>query len=346
MTAWKECSNTRIAPTPSPDPQAVPRVPERVAAVGLNSPKGRVVPRIGLPYITVGREFEMQALLADLGHTAEGRASFRFLVGGYGEDKSFLLLTTRTHALGEGVVVAYVDLSTELRLQGAQGQGHATNRELIRNLGTKTRPEGRARNKTLDGWVANIGAEGDSRGTPLRAQLSARVEMDHGYEFVRVLNAYRTASREGHEVAKSSAVKWLCGEYRTKTDARAELGTTTIITDDTWYDSVMLFARFLTGTGYKGLFVHTDELVNLDQIPNAITRQYNYKPILQRYNDTLQGKAHHRGLTIGRTPTSIEDRRRNVFASDALCSRLPLGRFARGGMRYMLAPTIRLPPRT
>ncbi len=68
-----------------------PRVPKRVAAVILNSLKGGVVPRIGLPYITVGRDIEIQALLADLGLIAEGGASFRFLVGRYGAGKSFLL---------------------------------------------------------------------------------------------------------------------------------------------------------------------------------------------------------------------------------------------------------------
>lgn len=336
----------RNAPSPSLDPQAAPRVPKRVAAVVLNSLKGGVVPRIGLPYITVGREIEIQALLADLGLIAEGGASFRFLVGRYGAGKSFLLQTIRTHAMGEGFVVADADLSPERRLQGGQGQGLATYRELIRNLSTKTRPEGGALNLILDRWVANIEAEGDSGGTPLRAQLSALEEMVHGFEFVRVLNAYRTASREGDEEAKSSAVKWLRGEYRTKTEARAELGITTIITDDTWYDYVKLFARFLTGAGYKGLLVLIDELVNLYKIPNAITRQYNYEKILQMYNDTLQGKAHHLGIIMGGTPTSIEDRRRGVFSYEALRSRLTQGRFAREGMRDMLAPIIRLQPLT
>lgn len=336
----------RNAPSPSLDPQAAPRVPKRVAAVVLNSLKGGVVPRIGLPYITVGREIEIQALLADLGLIAEGGASFRFLVGRYGAGKSFLLQTIRTHAMGEGFVVADADLSPERRLQGGQGQGLATYRELIRNLSTKTRPEGGALNLILDRWVANIEAEGDSGGTPLRAQLSALEEMVHGFEFVRVLNAYRTASREGDEEAKSSAVKWLRGEYRTKTEARAELGITTIITDDTWYDYVKLFARFLTGAGYKGLLVLIDELVNLYKIPNAITRQYNYEKILQMYNDTLQGKAHHLGIIMGGTPTSIEDRRRGVFSYEALRSRLTQGRFAHEGMRDMLAPIIRLQPLT
>ena len=86
---------------------AAPRVPKRVAAVILNSLKGGVVPRIGLPYITVGREVEIRALLTDLSLIADGGASFRFLVGRYGAGKSFLLQTIRTHAMGEGFVVAF-----------------------------------------------------------------------------------------------------------------------------------------------------------------------------------------------------------------------------------------------
>ena len=99
---------------------AAPRVPKRVAAVILNSLKGGVVPRIGLPYITVGREVEIRALLTDLSLIADGGASFRFLVGRYGAGKSFLLQTIRTHAMGEGFVVADADLSPERRLQGGQ----------------------------------------------------------------------------------------------------------------------------------------------------------------------------------------------------------------------------------
>lgn len=129
---------------------AAPRVPKRVAAVILNSLKGGVVPRIGLPYITVGREVEIRALLTDLSLIADGGASFRFLVGRYGAGKSFLLQTIRTHAMGEGFVVADADLSPERRLQGGQGQGLATYRELIRNISTKTRPEGGALNLILD----------------------------------------------------------------------------------------------------------------------------------------------------------------------------------------------------
>lgn len=322
---------------------AAPRVPKRVAAVILNSLKGGVVPRIGLPYITVGREVEIRALLTDLSLIADGGASFRFLVGRYGAGKSFLLQTIRTHAMGEGFVVADADLSPERRLQGGQGQGLATYRELIRNISTKTRPEGGALNLILDRWVASCADVDESA---VNAQLAPLEEMVHGFDFTRMLRRYRAAVSEDDEEAMSRVTKWIRGEYRTKSEARAELGSSTIISDDDWYDYVKLIARFLVCSGYKGMLVLIDELVNLYKIPNAITRQYNYEKILTMYNDTLQGKAQYLGMIMGGTPTSIEDRRRGVFSYEALHSRLAQGRFAREDLKDMLAPIIRLQPLT
>lgn len=322
---------------------AAPRVPKRVAAVILNSLKGGVVPRIGLPYITVGREVEIRALLTDLSLIADGGASFRFLVGRYGAGKSFLLQTIRTHAMGEGFVVADADLSPERRLQGGQGQGLATYRELIRNISTKTRPEGGALNLILDRWVASCA---DADESAVSSQLAPLEEMVHGFDFARMLRRYRAAVSEGDEEAMGRVTKWIRGEYRTKSEARAELGSSTIISDDDWYDYVKLIARFLVCSGYKGMLVLIDELVNLYKIPNAITRQYNYEKILTMYNDTLQGKAQYLGMIMGGTPTSIEDRRRGVFSYEALRSRLAQGRFARDDLKDMLAPIIRLQPLT
>lgn len=322
---------------------AAPRVPKRVAAVILNSLKGGVVPRIGLPYITVGREVEIRALLTDLSLIADGGASFRFLVGRYGAGKSFLLQTIRTHAMGEGFVVADADLSPERRLQGGQGQGLATYRELIRNISTKTRPEGGALNLILDRWVASCADVDES---VVNAQLAPLEEMVHGFDFTRMLRRYRAAVSEDDEETMSRVTKWIRGEYRTKSEARAELGSSTIISDDDWYDYVKLIARFLVCSGYKGMLVLIDELVNLYKIPNAITRQYNYEKILTMYNDTLQGKAQYLGMIMGGTPTSIEDRRRGVFSYEALRSRLAQGRFAREDLKDMLAPIIRLQPLT
>lgn len=335
------------------------KVPRRIAAVIINSLKGGVVPRIGLPYITVGREVEIQALLHDLALIAEGGASFRFLVGRYGAGKSFLIQTIRTHAMGENFVVADADLSPERRLQGGQGQGLATYRELIRNLSTKTRPEGGALGLVLDRWVKNLqqSAHAASEGkgdaaysvayrSEVQHFLGPLRELVHGFDFAQVLEAYAAACAEENNEAKGYVVKWLRGEYRTKTESRSELGVNACITDDSWYDYLKLFAEFLTGAGYKGLLVMIDELVNLYKIPNSITRQNNYEKILTMYNDTLQGKAHHLGIIMGGTPQSIEDRRRGVYSYEALRSRLAQGRFAGDGLTDMLAPVIRLNPLT
>ena len=335
------------------------KVPRRIAAVILNSLKGGVVPRIGLPYITVGREVEIQALLHDLDLIADGGASFRFFVGRYGSGKSFLIQTIRTHSMGENFVVADADLSPERRLQGGQGQGLSTYRELIRNLSTKTRPEGGALALVLDRWVINIqrkAAEecGSSSGTVydqafysvLEAFLEPLCELVHGYDFSAVLKIYAFAFAEEDMETKACVVKWLRGEYRTKTEARRELGVNACIADDSWYDYLKLLAEFLTGAGYKGLVVMIDELVNLYKIPNSVTRQNNYEKILTMYNDTLQGKAHHLGIIMGGTPQSIEDRRRGVYSYEALRSRLTQGRFASEGLSDMLAPVIRLNPLT
>ncbi len=330
----------------TPETPANPRVPKRIAAVLINSLKGGVVPRIGLPYVTVGRKTEIAALLHDLDLIADGGASFRFLVGRYGAGKSFLLQTIRTHAMGKGFVVADADLSPERRLQGTAGQGLATYRELIRNLSTKTRPEGGALQLVLDRWVANMrggATTGEVDDSQALAQAMAPLEeMVHGFDFARVMRAYHDAAINGDDERRSAVLRWLRGEYRTKTEARQELGINVCITDDNWYDYLKLFAQFLKGAGYEGMLVLIDELVNLCKIPNSITRQYNYEKILTMYNDTLQGKAHYIGFIMGGTPQSIEDRRRGVYSYEALRSRLTEGRFAREGLADMLAPVIHL----
>ncbi|QWT17238.1 ATP-binding protein [Collinsella sp. zg1085] len=316
-----------------------PRAPKRIAATLLNSLKGGVVPRIGLPYITVGREAEIQALLTDLELIRSGGASFRFLVGRFGAGKSFLLQTIRTHAMGEGFVVADADLSPERRLQGSQGQGLATYRELIKNLSTKTRPEGGALTLILDKWALQFDTH-----EAAAVSISTLQELVHGFELTHALLSYWNARHNNNEELASALLRWFRGEYQTKTEARNTCNMTSIITDESWYDYIKLLARFLVCVGYRGLMVLIDELVNIYKIPNAITRQYNYEKMLTMYNDTLQGKAQHLGIIMGGTPVAIEDRRRGVFSYEALRSRLTQGRFAREDLRDMLAPLIRLHP--
>lgn len=336
------------------------KVPKRIAQTVLNSLKGGVVPRIGLPYIAVGRKSEIEALLHDVDIIADGGASFRFIVGRYGSGKSFLLQTIRNYVMDRGFIVADADLSPERRLQGTRGQGLATYRELIGNLSTKTRPEGGALTLILDRWISSVQSEAaQETGLPpgdlvLAQAVDRRIyavtgqmsELVHGYEFGRLLSAYYHAYLDGDDAIKAKVVRWFRGEYTLKKEAKDDLGVNIIITDDDWYDYLKLFASFFRLAGYQGLIIMIDELVNIYKIPNSITRQYNYEKMLTMYNDTLQGKARYLGILMGATPQALEDKRRGIYSYEALRSRLSEGKFSRPGARDLLAPVIRLEPLT
>ncbi len=335
-------------------------VPKRIATVIINSLKGGVVPRIGLPYITVGRETEINAFLHDVDIIADGGASFRFIVGKYGSGKSFLMQTIRNYVMDKNFVVVDADLSPERRLQGTKGQGLATYKELIQNMSTKTKPEGGALTLILDRWISSVQSEtalesglavhdsgfGREVEKKIYAVINSLNEMVHGFDFARLLTLYYQSYVEGNDEKKAKVVKWFRGEYANKTEAKADLGVHIIITDDDWYEYIKLFAMFLRKAGYSGLLILIDELVNIYKIPNSITRQYNYEKILTMYNDTLQGKARYLGIIMGGTPQSIEDTRRGVFSYEALKSRLEEGRFSRLDIKDVLAPVIKLSPLT
>ena len=257
--------------------------PKRIASVIINALKGGVVPRIGLPYITVGRENEINALLHDVGIISDGGASFRFIVGKYGSGKSFLLQTIRNYAMDKNFVVADADLSPERRLQGTKGQGLATYKELIRNLSTKTRPEGGALTLILDRWISGVqsAVAASEEWDPQDAGFSQAVEkkifevirslneMVHGFDFARLLTIYYRAYVNGDDESKAKVIKWFRGEYANKTEAKAELGVNIVITDDDWYEYIKLFAVFLKRAGYDGLLILIDELVNIYKIPTV-----------------------------------------------------------------------------
>lgn len=335
------------------------KIPKRIAQALMNSLKGGVVPRVGLQYVTVGRAQEIDALLRDVDIIADGGASFRFIVGKYGSGKSFLLQTIRNYVMAKNFVVVDADLSPERRLQGTRGQGLATYKELIRNMSTKTRPEGGALSLILDRWISSVQQEvltssNLSIADPaLPGLVEKRIstviyslnELVHGFDFARLLTLYYQAHMQGDDATKAKVLKWFRGEYTTKTEARQELGVNIIITDDDWYEYLKIFAVFLTQAGYAGMLVLIDELVNIYKIPNAITRQYNYEKILTMYNDAMQGKARHIGFILCGTPQCMEDPRRGVYSYEALRSRLAEGHFS-GTHKDLLSPVIRLLPLT
>lgn len=330
------------------------QVPARIANSLISSLKGGVVPRTGLEYITVGRAQEIDAILHDIEMIEEGGASFRFIVGKYGSGKSFLLQTIRNHATARGFAVVDADLSPERRFAGTKGQGLATYKELIQNLSVKSKPDGGALALILERWISGIMLSVKSRGQADETELDRLVEqkiyevagslegMVNGFEFARAVVLYWKAYQQGDGALKSNVLRWFRGEYPTRKEAKADLGINFIVTDETWYDFLKLFASFLVGAGYKGLLVIIDELVNIYKIPNSITRANNYEKILTMYNDVLQGKARHIGFLMGGTPQCIEDKYKGVFSYEALRSRLAEGHFASDDIKDLTAPIIRL----
>ena len=330
--------------------------PKRITSTIINALKGGVVPRVGLEYITVGREQEINALLHDIEIIADGGAAFRFIVGKYGSGKSFLMQTIRNYATERGFVVVDADLSPERRFVGSKGQGLATYKELMKNMSTKTKPDGGALPLILERWISNIRTavaveESISPEDPeFNRQVEKRIHMVignlegmvNGVEFARAVLLYYEAYNMANDRMKSNVIRWFRGEYPTKTESKQDLNINFIVTDDNWYDFLKILAAFMIHAGYKGLLVIVDELVNIFKIPQSGTRQNNYEKILTIYNDVLQGKAQHIGFLLGGTPQCIEDKYKGVFSYEALRSRLSEGHFAIVGRKDMLSPIIRL----
>lgn len=330
--------------------------PKRITSTIINALKGGVVPRIGLEYITVGRDAEINALLHDIDIISDGGAAFRFIVGKYGSGKSFLLQTIRNYATEKGFVVVDCDLSPERRFVGTKGQGLATYKELIKNMSTKTKPDGGALPLILERWISGIRSRVmlESGSREETGEFTEQVEkeifkvinslegMVNGFEFAKAVMLYYRAYNQSDDRMKSNIIRWFRGEYHTKTEAKNELGINFIVGDDNWYDFLKIFALFVVHAGYKGMLIIVDELVNIFKIAHTITRQNNYEKILTMYNDVLQGKARHIGFLIGGTPQSIEDKYKGVFSYEALRSRLAAGRYAMEDAKDMLAPIIRL----
>ncbi len=339
---------------------STPQVPRRVLGSLLSSVSAGVVPRAGAPYIAIGRQDEIAALLSDLERIDEGGGAMRFLIGRYGSGKSFLIQLIRGYALERDFITADADLSPERRLYGSGGSGVATYRELMKNLASKASPDGGALPKLIARWIGQMQDElvasgvspEDARFEDLMARKVSETmrELEFlvgGFDFARVITAYYRAYLEDGETARlrmSACLRWLRGEYATKTEARGDLGfaVSVIIDDDNWYDFLKLWAALVRRMGYRGLVVFIDECVNLYKIVHRVSRENNYEKMLAMFNDTLQGRAPGLGIVFGGTPQFLEDPRRGLFSYEALRSRLCDSRFALEGFKNLNGPVIRL----
>ena len=312
----------------------------------LQSLRAGVVPRQGQHLIQVGRVQEIRALMADIDRIADGGSTFRLVIGEYGAGKTFFLNLVRSIALEKKLVTMHADLNPDRRLHASGGQARSLYAELTRNMATRTKPEGGALAGILEKFIGTARTIAEESGATVervvRQQVQSVTEMVNGYDFAEVVLSYWRGHEEGNEQLRADAVRWLRGEFTTRTDARAALGVRSIVDDATVYDQLKLLARFVRLSGYSGLLVCLDEMVNLYKLANTQARTSNYEQILRILNDSLQGSAEGLGFVLGGTPEFLFDTRRGLYSYPALQSRLSQNTFAQGGLTDLSGPVVRL----
>jgi hypothetical protein len=305
-----------------------------------------VVPRVGLTYIQVGRAAEIAALLRDIDRIADGGSAIRFVIGEYGAGKTFFGNLVRLIALERKCVTVHADLAPDRRIHASGGQARALYSEAIRNLSTRNKSEGNALASVVERLVTDAVKDAAERKiaveTVIDEKLAPIQDFVGGYDFAIVLKAYWRGSEESNEALKASALRWLRGEFSTKTEARQALGVRTIIDDENVYDSLKSLACLIRIAGYAGLLVMFDEMVNIYKLQNSQARNQNYEQLLRIVNDSLQGNTHGIGFIMCGTPESLLDTRRGIYSYEALQSRLAENRFATDGLIDFSGPVIKL----
>lgn len=322
------------------------RIQPKVRDAIIQSLRAGVVPRVGQKHFQVGRALEVKALLADVERIAGGGSAIRFVIGEYGSGKTFFLYLVRAIALEKKLVATQADLTPDRRIHSTSGHGRSLYRELMRNLSTRLKPDGEALPSIIERFVNSAldqaRKESASPSAVIRQRLAVLSEMVGGYDFSEVISAYWRGHDTGDEELKTNAVRWLRGEYSTRTDARSALGVRTIIDDENIYDHLKLFSRFIRLAGFNGFLICLDELVNLYKMANTRARNSNYEQILRILNDCLQGSAEGLGFLLGGTPEFLMDARRGLYSYQALQSRLAENSFAKEGLVDLSGPVMRL----
>ncbi len=312
----------------------------------VQSLRAGVVPRTGQHLIQVGRVKEITALIKDIELIADSGSAIRFIIGEYGSGKTFFLNLVRAISLEKRLVTAHADLNPDRRLHATKGQARSLYAEMMRNISTRSKPDGGALQSIVERFITEAlkksKTTGENPESVIHEKLNVLFEMVGGYDFAHVIACYWKGYDTGNEQLKADAVRWLRAEFSTKTDARTALGVRTIIDDVSFYDHLKLLARFVRLAGFSGMLICLDELVNLYKLSNVQARNSNYEQILRILNDSLQGTAVGLGFVMGGTPDFLMDTRRGLYSYPALQSRMAENTFAVGGLVDYSGPVIRL----
>lgn len=326
----------------------------------INSLTGGVVPKTGVQHITVGRSAEIDAFVSALDDVKNGHSMVKFWIGDFGSGKSFMLHLLNTVALKQKFVVANADFTPDNRLYSNDGKGVALYAAIMDNVAIQTKPEGGALPILMEKWMEQVITKTASDNNIPITEIRSEKYLDlvhgsimktinsltdvGGFDFGMVVMKYYEGYVKDDEQLRRNALKWLKGEYNTKTEAKQDLGVREIITDLNYYDMLKNFCRLFVSMGYSGFMINLDEAINLYKISTSVMREKNYEKILTIYNDCFQGKISNFFINFAGTKEVLENERRGLFSYHALKSRLETNKFETAEVRDFAQPVIRLLP--
>lgn len=326
----------------------------------INSLIGGVVPKIGVQHITVGRSEEIDAFVSALEDVKNGHSMVKFWIGDFGSGKSFMLHLLNTVALKQKFVVANADFTPDNRLYSNDWKGVALYTAIMDNVAIQTKPEGGALQTLLEKWMEQVitktAGENNIQLTEIRHEQYLNLIQTNlmktineitdvgGFDFGMVVMKYYEGYIKDDGQLRRNALKWLKGEYRTKTEAKQDLGVREVINDLNYYDMLKNFCKLFVSMGYNGFMINLDEAINLYKISTAVMREKNYEKILTIYNDCFQGKVTNFFINFAGTREVLENERRGLFSYAALKSRLETNKFETAEIRDFAQPVIRLMP--
>lgn len=333
--------------------------PKEATAI-VNSLISGVVPKIGVQHITVGRSDEINAFVNALEDVKSGHSMVKFWIGDFGSGKSFMLHLLNTVALKQKFVVTNADFTPHNRLYSNDNKALVLYSAIMDNIAIQTKPEGGALPTLLEKWIENVIMNtSQSNNIPvseirndeyigliqqnIMKTINDITEVG-GFDFGTVIIKYYEGYINGEEQLRRNALKWLKGEYRTKTEARQDLGVREIINDINYYDMLKNFCKLFVSMGYSGFMINLDEAINLYKISTSVAREKNYEKILTIYNDCFQGKVNNLFFNFAGTKEFLQNERRGLFSYQALKSRLETNKFETIEIRDFAQPVIRLLP--
>ncbi len=333
--------------------------PRETSAI-LSSLTAGVVPNIGVQHILVGREKEIDSILQSFEEIKNGNSILKFWIGDFGSGKSFMLNLLNTLALKNKFVTAKADLTPETRLYSNDGKPVAVYSQLIDSLSIQTKPEGNALPTIIEKWIETVLLKiaEETKKSPIELRDTANIGLVQtgiiktlnqitdvgGLDFGLVLSKYFEGYSADDDNLKKAALRWLRGEYTTKTEAKNDLGVREIISDTNYYNMLKNFSNFFKQIDYSGFIVNIDEAINLYKITNSSIREKNYEKILSIYNDCYQNHGNCMMFNIAGTNEFLVNERRGLYSYQALKTRLAQNKYETNEIRDFTQPVIKMLP--